>query len=283
MCKPLSAVAAVLAFAATFAPASDFRFSILGDRTGGANPAVYQEVWREIDGLHPDFVINVGDVIEGGDDATAAAEWQAVRTVWQPYGYPRFFTPGNHDIWSQASRRIYEDETGRPAPYSFNFRNAHFIVLDNSSGPVLSAGQMRFLEDDLKANRGRAPKFVFFHEPFWIVPLKLGSGEFPLHSLACKYGVAFVVSGHGHELVSMERDGVKYVEVGSSGASLRRGTDRGEGFEQGWFYQHLLVEVSGSKAQVTIHEVAGPFGRGRSLRLEDWNRKRPKMATVPAS
>src|SRR6267143_252284 len=81
-------------------PDNTFRFSILGDRTGGANQKAYEQAWREIDRLHPDFIVNVGDTIEGGDDATAGAEWQALHELWKNYKYQQFFTPGNHDIWS---------------------------------------------------------------------------------------------------------------------------------------------------------------------------------------
>jgi len=55
-------------------PKNDFRFSIIGDRTGGAQPEIYGRIWREIDLLHPDFAINVGDTIEGGRDDRAEAE-----------------------------------------------------------------------------------------------------------------------------------------------------------------------------------------------------------------
>src|ERR1035438_6719258 len=79
--------ATVLAFAAWAAnqPANNFRFCILGDRTGDAQPGVSERVWHDLDSLHPDFVINVGDTIQGGNDATAAAEWAALRPLWKRY------------------------------------------------------------------------------------------------------------------------------------------------------------------------------------------------------
>src|SRR6202030_724177 len=73
---------------------NDFRFSILGDRTGDAEPQIYESVWRDVGVLHPDFVINVGDSIQGGNDATAEAEWRARPPVWDPSQLPQFFTPG---------------------------------------------------------------------------------------------------------------------------------------------------------------------------------------------
>ena len=89
------------------APASDnnFTFVILGDRTGDAVPGIYEAIWRDTAALHPDFVINVGDTIQGLRDATVEAEWAALRPIWQQYHTPFFFTPGNHDILISQDRR----------------------------------------------------------------------------------------------------------------------------------------------------------------------------------
>jgi 3',5'-cyclic-AMP phosphodiesterase len=259
------ALAVLAVLAAAGAPAGDFRFAIVGDRTGEANAAVYKQIWSEIGRLRPAFAITVGDTIQGGDDRRAEEEWREAGRAWVRFRIPRYFTPGNHDIWSEASRRIYERETGRPPFYSFDFEGAHFTVLDNSPATELSAGQLEFLEQDLKAHRERAPKFVFFHRPFWLIFLKLGSGEFPLHRLARKYGVDAIVSGHGHQFVAMERDGVRYVEVGSSGAHMDRGPAHREGFAEGWFYHHVVVDVEGGRARFTVREAAPPYGLGRTI------------------
>ncbi|MGB6945308.1 MAG: metallophosphoesterase [Bryobacteraceae bacterium] len=243
---------------------NDFRFSILGDRTGDAQPGVYERVWSELDAAHPDFVINVGDTIQGGNDVTAAAEWSALRPLWGRYRNTIFFTPGNHDIWSPASRAIYEQQTSHPAFYSFNYQNAHFTVLDNSETPDptgdLSGQQMQFLARDLAQNRDRDPKFVFFHKPFWLIPVKFQSGHFPFHQLIAKYGVRCVVSGHGHQYVFARQDGITYLEAPSSGGRLK-----GQGYARGWFYGRVVVTVKGSKVGITVHEIGPPFGQGRSF------------------
>ncbi len=243
----LLACAAVLCPAPS-TPANHFRFAIIGDRTGQAQPGVYERVWREVDRSHPDFIINAGDVIQGGDDATAEREWREVRAVWQRYRYSLFFTPGNHDIWSEASEKLYEKYTGRPPVYSFNYQEAHFTVLDNSRTENLGDDQMKFLEHDLERNRERAPKFVFFHRPaLWLIPLKFESGEFALHQLARKYHVAVVVSGHTHEFLRLERDGVVYLNAGSSGGHLR-----GSGAEQGWFFGWTLATVKAANVELAV-------------------------------
>jgi Icc protein len=255
---------AALALSAADPPSNDFHFVILGDRTGDAQTGVYEHVWSEVDGLQPAFAINAGDTIQGGNDATAASEWRALRPLWEHRRYPVYFTPGNHDIWSTASRAIYERQTRHPAFYSFNFQNAHFAVLDNDHAPdlstELSGEQMQFLARDLEQNRDRNPKFVFFHKPLWLIPAKFRYSHFAFHELITKYGVAYVVSGHGHQYVRETLDGVSYLEVPSSGGKLK-----GQGFAQGWFYGYASVAVKGSKAEITVREIGPPFGEGRVI------------------
>lgn len=247
---------------------NDFRFSILGDRTGETQPQVYEHVWQELDQFHPNFVINVGDTIQGGNDATALPEWQSLRPLWNRYRYPIYFTPGNHDIWSAASRKLYEKATGRPAFYSFDYQNAHFTILDNSETENLSDQQMAFLERDLAAHKDRDPKFVFFHKPFWLIPVKFRSTAFPFHQLIKKYGVRYVVSGHGHQFVQEDLDGVVYVEAGSAGGHLR-----GSRFDGGWFFGQIFTRVQGPKVEMTVKEVDAPLGKGRKFPIEELGKR----------
>jgi Icc protein len=258
MRRALALIPVLLFWAAGAEPQNDFRFAILGDRTGNAQPGIYEQVWRKIGLERPDFAITVGDTIEGGSDDQARSEWRALRPLWSRYGFPVYFTPGNHDIWSPRSLEIYKSETGRSNFYSFNYQDAHFTVLDNGRTLDLGDDQLAFLEKDLQANRERSPKFVFFHVPYWIPFLKLGSGEFPLHQLARKYGVNYVVSGHGHQYLRMARDGITYLEVGSSGGKLK-----GVGEDQGWFYHYVLGTVQGAKVEFSVKKIE-PLGAGRT-------------------
>ena len=255
---------AAVGIAARQSPA-DFRFAILGDRTGETQPGVYEQVWREVDKWRPDLVISVGDTIQGGNDGTVRSEWAALHPLFAKYRrYPLYFTPGNHDIWSEASRRVYEIETRRPAHYSFDYGSGHFIVLDNSETESLADGEMRFLADDLARNQACPLKFIFCHRPFWLLPVMM-RGDFPLHQLATRYHVQYVVSGHSHKFARFEHGATTYLMAGSSGGHLR-----GKGYAEGWFFHHLRATVSNGKVQMTIKEVDVPLGEGRSFGEQDW-------------
>jgi predicted phosphodiesterase len=243
------------------------RFVILGDRTGEAVPGVYEAVWTEVAKEHPDFVINVGDTIQGGNDATAEGEWRAIRRFLVPYRLtPLFFVPGNHDVWSDMSAQIYQKQTKRPLHYSFDRGPAHFTVLDNSRAEALPEGELSFLRSDLEANRGRKIKFVFFHRPSWIIQVLLRNPDFPLHQIAKQYGVQYVICGHLHEMLAFDLEGVHYLSLGSSGGHLRGPKT----YERGWFFQHTSVNVRDMSVHFGIKELGAPYGQGRETSIEDW-------------
>src|ERR1700684_3275653 len=92
-----------------------FSFVILGDRTGEAQPGVYERVWRAAAAENPAFAVSVGDSIEGVNDATADDEWRRLEQILTLYRQiPLFLAPGNHDIWSARSQAAFEKHAGHP-------------------------------------------------------------------------------------------------------------------------------------------------------------------------
>jgi len=263
----IAALVFVLARTGTPADQTSFTFAILGDRTGEAQAGVYEQAWQEVAAERPAFVVATGDTIEGLNDATAPAQWQEVERILQPYSRFRLYAvPGNHDIWSEASEILYQRHTGLPRHYSFDYENAHFTVLDNSRSDELPAGELSFLENDLKAHAVQPLKFVFLHRPSWLINVALQNPNFALHQLARQYGVQYVIAGHIHELLHLELQGVTYISMASSGGHLRASGE----YDDGWFFGHALVEVNATKVDFKIEELKPPHGQGRVTRLTDW-------------
>jgi len=248
------------------APGS-FRFAILGDRTGEARSGVYEQVCREVAAESPAFVVGVGDTIQGMSDARAEAEWREAGRILQLFRrFPLYLAPGNHDIWSAASERLFQRYAAHPPHYSFDYGRAHFTILDNSRSEELPARELVFLEADLKAHAGQPVKMIVMHRPSWLVDAALGNPEFALHQLARRYGVQYVVAGHVHQMLRLELEGVTYVSMPSSGGQLRLS----ELYQDGWFFGHALVEVHGNSIGFQIKEAGPPHGQGRVTRLTDW-------------
>ena len=260
-------VAALLAVGAA-APAPDsFRFAILGDRTGEARSGVYEQVCREVAAESPAFVVGVGDTIQGMSDARAEAEWREAGRILQLFRrFPLYLAPGNHDIWSAASERLFQRYAAHPPHYSFDYGRAHFTILDNSRSEQLPAPELAFLETDLKAHAGQPVKMIVMHRPSWIVDVALRNPNFALHQLARRYGVQYVVAGHVHQLLRLELEGVTYVSMPSSGGQLRLSGL----YRDGWFFGHAMVEVHAKSIDFQIREAGPPRGQGRRTKLADW-------------
>jgi len=239
-----------------------FRFVLLGDRTGEAQPGIYERVWRQVADEHPAFVVSVGDTIQGLDDAAADTEWRQIRATLRPYQrIPLYLAPGNHDVWSSLSEKLFQQHSGHPLHYSFDYAQAHFTIVDNSRSDLLAVEEMNFLEKDLAAHASQPIKFIVSHRPSWIVDVAFKNAGSPLHRLARKYGVRYVIAGHIHEMLHRELEGVSYVSLPSAGGHLRLSGR----YEDGWFFGHTLVEVRESGVRFEIHEVAG-----RVTSLNDW-------------
>jgi hypothetical protein len=86
MHRILSFLALLVASGVRLAAAPDsFRFVLVGDRTGETQPGVYEQVLREAAAEDPAFMLSVGDLIQGLNDATAESEWQALEQLLAPY------------------------------------------------------------------------------------------------------------------------------------------------------------------------------------------------------
>lgn len=202
------------------------RFAVIGDRTGGHDPGIHGRIIDEIERLRPDFIVGVGDMIEGyGSDTVAVErEWAEYKRLLKPLTMPVHLIPGNHDIWDDASERLYKRLVGEPH-YSFNVGDVHFLVLDTSrwdSSSTFPAAQLEWVRGDLAASANAAYTFALFHKPYWIETVAEGAPD-PIHDLFVQYGVDAVFTGHYHAYFSGEFDDILYTSVGSSGGGCEPG------------------------------------------------------------
>jgi 3',5'-cyclic AMP phosphodiesterase CpdA len=244
-------------------------FAIIGDRTGGAAPGVYERVMQELGMLHPDFVLNAGDTIERRSSVPPVEQWATIKALWSGAGsFPFFMTPGNHDIYSDETASIFRRETGHDPYYSFTRGEVHVTVLDNSRTWEIEPRQMAFLEQDLTANRGVPIKLIVFHKPFWLEPVEKGDSGFALHRCARKFGVTAILSGHGHRFVCRSLEGVLYIETGSAGGGIDTEL-KTEGFPGGWFYGFFWATAEHQQLTLSVKELSEPFGKGRLFPAKD--------------
>ena len=185
-----------------------FSFAVLGDpqppfpgeRWWEVSPT-FRAIVPELNLLVPEFVVIVGDHVGGPRENVdgIVRMWDEFDRVAGRLTMPLHRAPGNHDIWNEASRRIYTERYG-PSYYSFDRE------------------QFAWLEADLEDNRDARFTFVFFHRPLW--ELAEARWEAEIHPIFARYGVDYVFAGHHHVYrFDGVRDGVAYTITGGGGGS----------------------------------------------------------------
>lgn len=200
------------------------RFAIIGDRTGEAQVGIYEQILGEAERLRPEFVMTVGDQIEGytSDTVQLGREWREYLDIVKTLSCPLYLTPGNHDITYDDMEDTYRHHTGRSPYYSFDYDGLHVVVFDNSrwyNSDEMPSEQIQWLADDLAGSQDARHTLVFCHVPFWYRTLADNRPD-TLHSIFRTYGVDAVFCGHFHAYFTGEFDNVKYTTVGTSGGDV---------------------------------------------------------------
>ncbi|MGB9893189.1 MAG: metallophosphoesterase family protein [Candidatus Saccharicenans sp.] len=237
---------------------SEVKFVVISDTNpdfGNQNDfSLFEKEINQINALKPDLVINMGDLIYGYGLKKTRPQWQKYLEVISKIESPYYQIPGNHDIFSKKSREIYLD-IFKKTYTSFDFKNYHFILLDNLDGAWGRIGpeQLDWLEKDL-ANPKWTAAFVFMHIPVW--DLKTGNLDLEwrefwfnkIHPLLLKSKVKAVFAGHSHRFGPIRiYDGIHYYVAGGGGPRLHSVYVKHGG--RNFF---LLVEASDNGYQVKV-------------------------------
>jgi len=110
----------------------EFQFAVLGDRGGGASPlGTYERAIEQLNWLRPEFVMSVGDFIEGYTTVQEEMDeqWEEFESIVAKLRMPFFFVRGNHDINMPLTRKAWAERRG-PQYYSFRYNDVLFLVLD---------------------------------------------------------------------------------------------------------------------------------------------------------
>jgi 3',5'-cyclic AMP phosphodiesterase CpdA len=170
-----------------------------GDNDSAARQ--WARVAKELDATPGDFVLHLGDVVDGGREAQYAVYKETRKTIRKPVHE----IPGNHD-----PRELFEKYLRAPAELTFDHKGVRFLLLDDarpdSHDGFLTARQLGWLGEqcDDAAKKGL---FVILamHVPAhdnkhpdrgWHVKVKEGQTE--LYALLTRHRDRVLALLHGH-------------------------------------------------------------------------------------
>lgn len=206
-----------------------FQFAIVTDRTGGERPGVFTDAIRRLNLLQPEFVMSVGDLIEGSADRDIVdAEWDEFVRFVEALEMPFFYVPGNHDIGNQVMADVWRERFGRTY-YSFVYRDVLFVCLD-TEWPIptrVTTAQIAWLKDELAAHKDVRWTLVFMHKPLWAYvdfeTDKLRDTGWRQVEQALRGRKHTVFAGHWHSYTKYIRNDSRYFILATTGggSSLR--------------------------------------------------------------
>jgi Calcineurin-like phosphoesterase len=211
---------------------ADFQFVIVSDRTGGHREKIFSRAVEQINLLQPEFVLSVGDLIEGytTDRDKATKEWREFQSFATRLQMPFFYVPGNHDVTNPFLARMWQEKFGRLF-YHFVYRDVLFLILNSDDPPAsssLSPSQLEYARKALEENAHVRWTIVALHKPIWTSTNleKNGWAEMEKALSGRKYTV---FAGHVHRYQKFVRQGMNYYQLATTGGGSRmRGVRYGE-------------------------------------------------------
>ena len=183
----------------------------------------------------PDFVIGIGDIINGEDLSSLAPDLALFKKLTADLKCPYYPVVGNHEVVQQEGNPQYEaayrqafgdDRTN----YTFRHGGVQFVMLDDSGAPASNRTEVgrrrnRWLGEVLAASK-ELPTILCCHIP--LVPLRdeevlkksFGFGSYTAHDAELLKlvnthadSIVAVLSGHLHLTGVVRRNGVYHIVV----------------------------------------------------------------------
>lgn len=109
-----------------------FTFAIITDLNGGERPGIFQVAIDQLNLLRPEFILSVGDLIDGGteDRDQLNKEWESFDNRASKANAPFFHLGGNHDLTNVVMRDVWSERYG-PRYYHFLYQDVLFLMMDS--------------------------------------------------------------------------------------------------------------------------------------------------------
>lgn len=212
----------------------NFQFVIMSDRTGGHRTPVFLQAIRKVNLMQPEFVVSVGDMIEGytADKKILNQQWDDFNRMIDKLESPYFYTPGNHDFSNDVMAQVWQERYGADY-YHVVYKDVLFLMLNTEAGlagiknPELDAAQYAYAAKVLEDNPDVRWTLVFMHQPLWKFKNTPNWDKLQAQLTQRKY-TAFAGHMHSYDYHTAE-SGQEQITLGSTGGvSLLRGTTYGE-------------------------------------------------------
>jgi predicted phosphodiesterase len=231
-----------------------FTFAVHSDLTGGERDGIYAVAISALNLLRPEFIINVGDLIEGdSDEAVVDQQWDSFDERANRARAPVFYVAGNHDRTGEMMQAVWDRRVG-PGYYHFRYKDTLFLVLDTEDntpermreihemreyalqfadkgewdkfretpysnmpenlGGNITEAQSQYMIDAIRSHDDVRHTFLFMHKAPW---LREDMTTFTAIENALADRPYTVFHGHVHAYEHQVRNGRDYIRLATTG------------------------------------------------------------------
>lgn len=247
------------------------RFAIISDLTSGEREGIFDIAVEGLTALQPDFILSIGDLIDGGIENTDELneQWLFFEKRINKTNIPFYPVVGNHDISNLVMRRWWQENIA-PRYYHIRHKNILFLMLDSEDSPderfsemaqirldgiavyknnpadfpdtayaklferkygQIRTKQTQYFEQVLQDNKDVKWTFVLMHKPMWKQANNTGFKTLEAALQGRKYTV---LNGHTHTYHYTKRLGQDYIQLGTTGGAFTPADD-------GEYIDHIMM------------------------------------------
>ena len=231
-----------------------YTFAVHSDLTGGEREGIYAVAIEQLNLLRPEFIINVGDLIEGDNDETVVdRQWDSFDERVGRARAPVFYVAGNHDRTGPLMQSVWDRRLGR-GYYHFRYKDTLFLVLDTedntpermqeihemrqyalqfadndewdkfratpyanmpeNQGGNITEAQSQYMIETIAEHADVRHTFLFMHKAPW---LRDDTNTFTAIEDALAGRPYTVFHGHVHAYQHQQRNGRDYIRLATTG------------------------------------------------------------------
>ncbi|MCE5328391.1 MAG: metallophosphoesterase family protein [Planctomycetaceae bacterium] len=199
------------------------RWGFAADSRSGTT--VHNIIASGIASYQPRMMVYGGDLCANTSYSSWKTEWFVPNQVALNATTPWINSPGNHEAWNNNQTKAFtQSPTGDPDYYSFDYGDAHILVLNYMVTHSKGSAQWNFAAADLAASN-KTWNIVLTHSPAYADRAgydEVGDADF--RAMATDVfepnGVDLYLAGHQHFYQHNRVNGIEYLISGSMGAPL---------------------------------------------------------------
>ena len=205
----------------------NFQFAVIGDHSGGQRPGVFTAAMDALNLLQPEFVMSVGDFIEGyvdgeeDNESVLRSQWAEMDEKIGVLEMPLFFVQGNHDVNFDPSEEVWLDRAGANQGYTyFVYKDVLFLMINTEDPPKQNVDpELRAKYDAIKSGEltdAEEIQRVIMELEHWAGPINISDAqvEYFKEALAANPNVRWTI-GFMHSPPWAQDDPGNFAEIES--------------------------------------------------------------------